>query len=129
METKNERVLPPAPIPSGQTRQQTNENNPKPKLKEKAKAREHRAKETAIGIARKAGYEELNEKEKELCITLTIQPNTYLDLKKKLIKKAGKNSNLQRGVVVKLIEKDFPKDKAFAIFDFLKLHSIIPSDD
>lgn len=84
----------------------------------KSKARDHRAKDTAGGIVKSAGYEELNEKEKDLCVGLTLQPNVYLELKKKLIKKAAKNPKLNRSVVVNLMANEMTKDKAFVIFDF-----------
>ena len=90
----------------------------------KTTSRVPRAKETANQITKAPGYEELNEREKDLCLALTLQPNLYLELKKKLVSKASKQK-LHRSVVIDLIDKEMTKDKAFVIYDFLVHFGVI----
>ncbi len=85
-----------------------------------------RAKENANQIVKAPKYEELNDRERELCIVLTVQPAVYLELKKKLISKAGKQK-ITRSAVVDLIDKEMTKDKAFVIYDFLVHYGVIPA--
>eukprot|EP00826_Nyctotherus_ovalis_P016164 TRINITY_DN14663_c0_g1_i1.p2 TRINITY_DN14663_c0_g1~~TRINITY_DN14663_c0_g1_i1.p2 ORF type:complete len:342 (-),score=111.79 TRINITY_DN14663_c0_g1_i1:111-1136(-) len=81
-----------------------------------------RTKEGQITSA--AGYTELDEREKELCLTLTVQPEVYLGLKKKLTAKREKQK-LTKSMVLDLVDKEIAKDKAFAIYDFMLFHKII----
>lgn len=90
----------------------------------KGSTRIPRSKETQITKAE--GFEDLNDREKELCIMLTVAPQQYLDLKKKLTAKAAKHK-LTRSVVVDLAGKEMTKDKAFVIYDFLAHYGVINS--
>ena len=83
-----------------------------------------RTKENANQIVKAPRYDELNDREKELCIVLTVQPALYLDLKKKLVAKAAKQKTT-RSAVVELIDKEMTKDKAFVIYDFLTHYGIL----
>lgn len=97
---------------------------PLPAIKGHNVGRVARAKEGQITSA--AGYTELDEKEKELCLTLTIQPQSYLELKKKLMAK-GEKQKLVKSMVLDLVDKEITKDKAFAMYDFMLFHKIITS--
>jgi len=82
-----------------------------------------RAKENANQIAQAPKYDELDDKEKEICILLTLQPAVYLDIKKKLISK--QHQKLYRSNVLDYIDQEITKDKAFVIFDYLVLTGAI----
>lgn len=79
-----------------------------------------RAKEHSTEIAKAPGFEELNEKEKELCLVLTVNPKSYLEIKEKMEEKLkGSRAPLKRAEVLEFADKKMAKDKAFAIFDFV----------
>lgn len=74
------------------------------------------------------GYDDLNEREKDLCVVLTLQPQVYLALKERILKKAASSKKpLRRAIVVDLIDEDMTKDKGFVVFDFLALQKLIPT--
>ena len=95
--------------------------------KSNAHNRVSRTKESQITSAER--YAELNEEEKKLCLTISLRPEHYLNLKEKLIAKNEKEKLVKSMVLdlvdKNLIDKEITKDKLFVIYDFMIFHKLI----
>ena len=95
-----------------------------PSMKLHSTNRISKLKENTTPFNNNPKYKGLNDKEKELCNILIIQPDDYIELKEKIIEVA-KKQELTRSSVLELMKKEMKKDKGFVIYDFLKFQGII----